>query len=59
MTEYSKFFDKHYELVAKIDERVINFNGIPGKKDFDDELNRDLADHVDGINLKSLFSLAK
>ena len=50
VNEYSKFFDHHYDIVQKIDE---------GALDFINNLSIDLENHIEGINLKSMFSLAK
>lgn len=57
--EYSKFFNKHYDIVAQIDERVINYNDIPHKRNNEDDQNNDADESIEGINLRSLFSLAK
>lgn len=63
MEEYSKFFNHHYELVAKIEERVTRY-GTANCTDRDlgkgeRAFQNSLAEQVDSINLMQLFSLAK
>lgn len=59
MREYSRFHNKHYELVVKIDEKVTKSgNGPPGVNK-EDEFKAMIDELQDFINLKSMLSLAK
>lgn len=63
VSEYSKFYNKHYDLVAQIEERVTKHGNASGTNQLgqDDDLGfqNTLEQQVDGINLMQLFSLAK
>jgi hypothetical protein len=60
IVEYSKFFNKHYNLVARLEEKVTR-HGHPSNllegEDF--EFGNDLEAQIEGINMMQLFSLAK
>ena len=59
MREYSRFHNKHYELVTKIDEKVTKSGNTPPGVNKEDEF-KDMIDELqDFINLKSMLSLAK
>lgn len=58
--EFSKFFNRHYNLVARLEEKVTK-HGHPNilVKDHDPNLVADIEEQVEGINMIQLFSLAK
>ena len=57
--EYSKFFNKHYKLVARLEEKVTR-HGHPSSLLGDDlDFGTDLETQIEGINMINLFSLAK
>jgi hypothetical protein len=58
--EYSKFFNKHYNLVARLEERVTK-HGHPNMfmDEEDLKLGYKLEDQVESVNMIQLFSLAK
>ena len=58
--EYSKFFNKHYKLVARLEEKVTR-HGHPSNllEGEDLDFGTDLETQIEGINMIQLFSLAK
>jgi hypothetical protein len=54
--EYSKFFNKHYSLVAQLEEKVTK-HGHPNM--LLNEHDIDFDTQIEGINMMQLFSLAK
>jgi hypothetical protein len=57
---YSKFFNKHYKLVARLDEKVTRHGHPTNMLDENDlEFGNDFEGELDGINMIQLFSLAK
>ena len=53
---YSRFHNRHYNLVARLDERVTKQNSGDGEEL---ELAKDMGEEFQGINIMQLFSLAK
>ena len=60
MQEHSKFFNKHYNLVARLEERVTK-NGNSNMAMSVEEMNMGHVDNddVEAFNVMQLFSLAK
>lgn len=56
--EYSKFFNRHYNLVARIEEKVTSHGNANSAED-DVAFDKDLEQEIEGINMIQLFSLAK
>ena len=56
----SKFFNKHYNLVAQLEEKVTK-HGHPNMllNEQDLTLGLDFEHQLEGINMMQLFSLAK
>ena len=50
--EYSKFFNRHYNLVARLEEKVTK-HGHPNTmlKDHDSDLVAEIEEEVEGINM--------
>jgi len=55
--EYQRFFNKHYNLVARLEERVTK-HGNSSMTLTEEEMKMGLMDD-EGINIMGLFSLAK
>jgi hypothetical protein len=60
ISEYSKFFNKHYKLVARLEEKVTRHGHPSNLLDGEDlDFGADLKAQIEGINMMQLFSLAK
>lgn len=58
--EFSKFTNKHYDLVANLEEKVTKHGHLNILlEEHEAEMGDDPEDHLEGINMLQLFSLAK
>ena len=60
--EYSKFANRHYGIVSKIEEKLAQNSTSHGLLNIDkiaSTLNKEECDELKNINIKHLFSLAK
>lgn len=58
--EYSKFFNKHYNLVSNLEEKVTKHGHLNLLlEEHENSLGEDIEDQLEGINMLQLFSLAK
>lgn len=49
--EYSKFFNKHYNLVARLEEKVTRHGHPSNNMDEDINFKKDLEQQIEGINM--------
>ena len=49
--EYSKFFNKHYNLVARLEEKVTRHGHPSNNMDEDVNFKKDLEQQIEGINM--------
>jgi hypothetical protein len=51
--EYSKFFNKHYNLVARLEEKVTRHGHTHPSNMMDEDMNfkKDLEQQIEGINM--------
>ena len=54
--EFGKFFNKHYDLVSNLEEKVIKHGHLNLMLE---EQENNIIDSLEGINMLQLFSLAK
>ena len=58
--EYSKFFNKHYNLVANLEEKVTKHGHLNLLlEEQESNFGIDIENQLEGINMLQLFSLAK
>ena len=58
--EYSKFFNRHYNLVANLEEKVTKHGHLNLLlEEQENNFGADIEDQLEGINMLQLFSLAK
>jgi hypothetical protein len=58
--EFSRFTNKHYNLVANLEEKVTKHGHLNILlEEHEAELGNEPDDHLEGINMLQLFSLAK
>lgn len=59
VTEFSRFYNRNYEIVANLEEKLTKNSGLNQNQTEDKKILSEVEQNLEGYNMLSLFSLAK